>query len=133
MRIIQQLHEQISAVCPVAGVSIGRIDDKATWRIDFADAATTQQRASAAAVVSAFDVTAAQQQDALRDQRRIADAQELQDARLDNAITALIDATPAQRLTWANNNFPTLTPAERARIGMLMNMVAVSMRPQIRP
>jgi hypothetical protein len=132
MSIIQQLHEQVSAVCPIAGISIGRLDDKATWRIDFVDAATPQQRAAAAAIVSGFDVAAAQQQDALRDQRRVTDAQELQDARLDNAITALIDATPAQRMIWANNNFPTLTPAERARIAMIMNMIVVSMRPQIR-
>lgn len=130
--LFQQLHRQISQVCPIAGVSIGTIDDKRTWRVDFAEGATTEQRAAANAVITSFDVTAAQQAEAQLLQRRLTDDQELADARLNNAVIALIDSTPAQLLTWASNNFPTLTPAERARIGMIMNMIAVSMRPQIR-
>src|SRR5712671_6084445 len=51
------LHEAISAVCPIDGVSVGRRDDKATWRIDFADAATAQQKQAAADVVAQFDLT----------------------------------------------------------------------------
>ena len=34
--------------------SIGRADDKTTWRIDFKDEATSEQRAAAAATVAAF-------------------------------------------------------------------------------
>lgn len=56
--ITQRLDAAIKEVCPINGVSIGRPDDKATWRIDFAQSATAQQRADAAAVVEAFDPNA---------------------------------------------------------------------------
>ncbi len=45
----------IAAACPIIGVSIGRRDDKSTWRIDFDDAATVGERAAAAAVLAALD------------------------------------------------------------------------------
>jgi len=54
-----QLHEAISAVCPIDGVSVRRFDDKDTWRIDFGTGATDQQKSAAAAVVAAFDVATA--------------------------------------------------------------------------
>jgi len=51
------LHTQlISAGIPVVGISIGRKDDKATWRVDFAPEATDEQKAQAAQLVAAFDV-----------------------------------------------------------------------------
>lgn len=47
------LHDQLSrAGINVVGVSIGRKDDKRTWRIDLAD---ESQRAQADALVAAFD------------------------------------------------------------------------------
>jgi hypothetical protein len=49
------LHAAIEAVCPIDGVSIGRQDEKATWRIDFKDDATKEQRAAAASVIRSFD------------------------------------------------------------------------------
>jgi len=55
MGIVLQLHEKIITVCPIHGVSIGRRDDKATWRIDFKDEATEQQRSAARVVLDAFD------------------------------------------------------------------------------
>jgi len=55
------LHTQlISAGIPVVGISIGRKDDKATWRIDFAPEATDEQKAQAAQIVAAFDVEKAE-------------------------------------------------------------------------
>lgn len=54
-----QLHAAIAAVCPIHGVSIGRKDDKSTWRIDFVLGATSGERADAEAVLAAFDVAAA--------------------------------------------------------------------------
>lgn len=57
--IAQKLNAAIAAVCPIHGVSIGvssgRVADKATWRIDFKDEATTQQKAAAQAALEAFD------------------------------------------------------------------------------
>lgn len=55
-----KLHEALAAVCPIDGVSIGRKDDKATWRIDFKDEATDAQRAAAQAVKDGFDRAAAE-------------------------------------------------------------------------
>lgn len=48
------LTAQIQAVCPIDGVSIGRPDTKATWRIDFRPEATAQQRLDAQAVLDAY-------------------------------------------------------------------------------
>lgn len=52
--IAQSLTIAIAAVCPIHGVSIGRKDDKSTWRIDFKEEATPAQRAAAAQVVAQF-------------------------------------------------------------------------------
>ena len=60
MEIAKQLHDQISSVCPIDGVSIGRKDDKLTWRIDFKSEATQEQRNAARAVVDTFDVATAE-------------------------------------------------------------------------
>lgn len=49
------LHDAIAKVAPIDGVSVGRVRDKTTWRIDFADGATDAERAAAAAIVEAFD------------------------------------------------------------------------------
>jgi hypothetical protein len=49
------LHKAISAVAPVVGVGIGDLDDRSTWRIDFAPEATTEQRVAGDAALAAFD------------------------------------------------------------------------------
>jgi len=58
IEVIVVLDQQIKVVCPIDGVSLGRKDDKSTWRIDFKPEATAQQRTDAQAVVEAFDVAA---------------------------------------------------------------------------
>jgi hypothetical protein len=40
---------------PVDGVSIGRPDDKSTWRVDYAPAATAQHRVDGDALKSSFN------------------------------------------------------------------------------
>lgn len=55
---ILQLSSKISAVCPIDGVSIGRKNDKSSWRIDYKQEATDEQRAAAQAIVAAFDADA---------------------------------------------------------------------------
>ena len=57
--MIAKLDAAIKAVCPIHGVSIGRVNDKQTWRIDFRDEATAQERDAARAALDAFDVQAA--------------------------------------------------------------------------
>ena len=54
MTIAAKLDAAIKAVCPIHGVSIGRKDDKQTWRIDFKDEATPEQREAAQSVVDNF-------------------------------------------------------------------------------
>lgn len=54
------LHAAIAAHAPIDGVSIGRRNDKSTWRIDFKPEATDAQRAAARAMLEGFDVGAAQ-------------------------------------------------------------------------
>lgn len=67
-----------------------------------------------------------------RDPRLITDDAERSAAKQDAAILALINSTPSQCVTFARNNFPSLTLAEQNRIGMLINILAVAVRPAVR-
>lgn len=62
MTIQQKVDAAVKAVCPIHGISFGRPADKATWRIDFDDAATPEQQQAALDVVAAFDVQNAREQ-----------------------------------------------------------------------
>ena len=50
------IFDRLLSVAPIVGVSIGREDDRAKWRIDFKPEATAAQRATALAMIAAFDV-----------------------------------------------------------------------------
>lgn len=52
---IEVLHDAISAVCPIDGVSVGRLDDKRTWSIQFKDIATKAERIAGNEVLASFD------------------------------------------------------------------------------
>lgn len=54
--MIIALQTAVERHAPVVGVSIGRRDDRSTWRIDFAANATEPQRLAALAALAAFDV-----------------------------------------------------------------------------
>lgn len=56
--MITDLTRAVSAVCPIDGVSIGRIDDRSTWRVTFQPSATESQRSAAQAALAAFDALA---------------------------------------------------------------------------
>lgn len=81
-----QLHAAIAAVCPIHGVSIGRKDDKATWRIDFADDATEQQKTAARLTLSTFDVAAARATEQVKRDRAAA-----VDAKMRELTEAMVD------------------------------------------
>jgi len=66
------------------------------------------------------------------DPRKVLDEQERASAKLDSALMALVNSTPAQLVTFARNNFPTLTLAEQNRLGTILNILAVAVRPQVR-
>lgn len=55
---IGALHETIAKVCPIDGIAIGLADDRSTWSIRFRDTASDHQRASAQAIIEAYDPNA---------------------------------------------------------------------------
>lgn len=55
MSIAHALHEALVAVCPIDGVSIGRWEDRDTWRIDFKAEATEEQKAAAVNILNSFN------------------------------------------------------------------------------
>jgi protein-disulfide isomerase-like protein with CxxC motif len=65
-------------------------------------------------------------------QRLIDDANDLAAAKLDAAIQQIVNATPAQLRTFAQNSFPTLTLSEQNRLGLILNILAVAVRPHVR-
>ena len=54
MKLSTALDIRLKNICPIIGVSIGREDDNSTWRIDFADSATTEQKRAAMDLVDSF-------------------------------------------------------------------------------
>ena len=56
MTFIIQLDRALKRVCPTHGVSMGRKNDKKTWRIDFKDEATPAERVAAQNVLDNFDL-----------------------------------------------------------------------------
>jgi hypothetical protein len=54
LTLARDVHLAVAAVCPIDGVAIGDPSDKATWRIDFAAAATAAQRQAAQAALAAM-------------------------------------------------------------------------------
>ena len=60
--------------------------------------------------------------------RMVADEAEREAAKVDGAVLALIDQTRAEWATWAQANFPTLTVAERTRMGTICWLLAVAIR-----
>ncbi len=49
----------VDAGIPIVGISIGKIDDKGTWRVDYEGEPTSEQLASAKGAIDAFDIAAA--------------------------------------------------------------------------
>jgi len=54
---LNKLHNAITAVCPIHGVSIGDETDKTTWTISFKDEATDEEKTAAQAIIDAVDVS----------------------------------------------------------------------------
>lgn len=52
------IHDLVAKVCPIEGISIGVADDKSTWLIRYSDTASDHQRASAQAILEAYDPNA---------------------------------------------------------------------------
>lgn len=66
------------------------------------------------------------------DPRLVLDESERSAAKVDSALLTLVNMTPAQLQTFAQNNFPSLTVAERNRMATILNILAVAVRPHVR-
>lgn len=64
-----------AAGIPITGVSVGRPEDRASWRVDFARTATAQQISDGLSIVATFDPA----------------SQIAQDGMTDNQVESLID------------------------------------------
>lgn len=118
------LTEQILAVCPIAGVSIGQIGDKSTWRVDYTPEATAQQRTDAAAIVAAFDPVAHENAEAAIEAQT---ATIKADAQVASLLVQLKNSTLAQQSTYVDNNTPgtTIAPFKAEVRILLKRMIAV--------
>lgn len=123
--VAAHLDTAIRAVCPIIGVSIGRIDDKATWRVDFAPEATQAQRTAAQTLVDGFDVAAVEEAETAK----VAAIDALALSAHANAVfTALRNATAADISAHVNTTFPTLTVAQRNDLKLLLVVAAAVLR-----
>ena len=68
MTITERVTAYIAAVCPIHGDSIGRKDDKNTWRIDYKPEATQAQKDAALAALNGIDIAAAESDIAKKNQ-----------------------------------------------------------------
>lgn len=60
--LVNRLEAAISAACPaVAGVAIGRRDDKATWRVDYTREPSAAELSAVQSAIDAFDASEAAQ------------------------------------------------------------------------
>lgn len=119
--IARKLTENISAVCPIHGISFGILNDKNTWKIDFKDGATAQQRTDAQNALQAFDPASENQ--LYEDRKAALDAEAVSD----NFIELLRSATPNQIRTFVANNVTDLASAKQL-LGRLAVAVAFTLR-----
>lgn len=64
--------------------------------------------------------------------RIAADEVERQSCKIDAAVMPLVNMDKAAWISWATTNFPTLTAAEKNRLGQLFWVVSVGVRRSIR-
>ena len=55
---VQYFMQQLQTIAPVDGVMIGNEQDKSTWRIDYAESVTVNQKQAVSEFIAAFDPTA---------------------------------------------------------------------------
>ena len=125
---IENLHRRIKAVAPIDGVSAPDPADKSTWRVDFKDEATQQERDAAQGVVDAFDVAAAE----LPDPRIALDEQEAAQAKIDAQIQADLNMTPAEVNSTVDTLFAGFTGPQRTFLKRLVRMVLAAARKVLR-
>jgi len=118
------LTQQVKAICPIYGISIGDKTDKSTWRIDFDPAATDAQKSAAKTVVQNFDVAAEEATEAAQAQ---IDVDLGLQAKADAVIAQLQSASITQIQNYVQNNVTDLASA-KAFLVKLAVAVAYSLR-----
>lgn len=115
------LHQSISAVCPIDGVSIGDVTDKSTWRVGFTLDATDAQKAAAQAALSSFVFTTPVPQTVSPRQARLA----LLGAGLLDQVNNLLNAAGgANLITWEYATQINRTDALIAALAGSLNLTA---------
>lgn len=132
MTIQQQVDAAVKAVCPIHGISFGLPADKATWRIDFDDAATPEQRQAALGVVAAFDVQAELAAIAALEARKSVDRTEEDQTKLDAQIQSDLNMTPTEVNSTVDTVFSGFTAPQRAFLKRLVRMVLAAARRVLR-
>ena len=96
----QALSRAIASVCPIDGVSVGDWGDRDTWRIDYSDDATDEERDAADTALAEFDASAPTVPDSVSPyQARMA----LHSAGLLISVDALMadsQTDPAAKIAW---------------------------------
>jgi hypothetical protein len=54
MAMQDYIHNMIKEVCPIDGISFGKLDDNSTWRIHFNEKATEEQKQKAKSMLNEF-------------------------------------------------------------------------------
>jgi hypothetical protein len=87
-----KIHEQIKAVCPIESISIGKLADSSTWKIEFDPAATKDQRDQAQALLNAYDPAAEESEKQAKVIAARSTLTQLQNFDIDNATLAELKA-----------------------------------------
>lgn len=65
-----EVHTLVANVAAIEGISFGKLDDKATWRIEFAGGVSDADKAAAQAVLNAFDLSEPTIKDIINERER---------------------------------------------------------------
>lgn len=128
MNLSQKLTNLLSPICPVDGVSIGRKDDKATWRIFFNPSATQQEKDAAQSAMDSYDPAA---DDAAENSQQAQDDADKATLKSIPQAVQLAQMTPAQIDAWLAANVTDL-PSARNALGILAKIVSVGLRNVVR-
>lgn len=100
-----RVHAAIAAIAPIQSVSLGKIDDVATWRVYYAPEATPQQKAAVNLNNILSQVNTAESANVSRKEGLNNDAGKI------DLLTRLETATNAQIDNWVDSNVTSLAAA----------------------
>jgi hypothetical protein len=122
---IVQLQQAVDAVCPNLGVYVGDPANKATWKVNFAPAATNAQKTAAATAITNFDYpgTLAAYNTALSGV-----STDLTSVKALTLVKQLMGSTPAQIDTFLAGANGIADANTRAIMAVVLKILAVQLR-----